>query len=182
VDLVTWADAEARRLLETLGARWLHSQAVAARATEISTICDPVDRPTLTAAALLHDAGYAPELWSSGFHPLDGARWLREQGQERLSGLVAHHTGARFEAWELGLADELEAFENESSMVSDALTYCDLTTGPTGELVTATERLSEIEKRYGEDSEVVRALRQASESLLATMDRMERRLGRAGVA
>ena len=58
----------------------------------------------LIAAAYLHDIGYAPELEDTGFHPLDGARWLRAQGQERLACLVAHHSGAWFEAEARGLA------------------------------------------------------------------------------
>ena len=34
----------------------------------------------LVAAAWLHDIGYAPELVETGFHPLDGARYLRREG------------------------------------------------------------------------------------------------------
>jgi hypothetical protein len=181
VDLVTWAEGEARRLLEPLGGRWVHSRAVAARAGEIGHVCDASERALLVAAGLLHDAGYAPELWDSGFHPLDGGRWLRRRGEERLAGLVAHHTGARFEAEGLGLARELAAFADEASVVSDALTYCDLTTGPAGEPLTATERLQEIERRYGAESNVVRSLRRASETLFAAVERVEQRLGRASV-
>jgi HD superfamily phosphodiesterase len=32
----------------------------------------------LEAAAWLHDIGYSPEIAVSGFHPLDGARYLRD--------------------------------------------------------------------------------------------------------
>ena len=112
----------------------------------------------LIAAAYLHDVGYAPELVVQDFHPLDGALWLRAQGLERLAGLVAHHTGARFEAAAHGLAEGIAAFHDERSAVSDALAYSDLTTGPAGERVTVTERLGEIERRYGSTSLVVRAL------------------------
>jgi hypothetical protein len=46
--------------------------------------------------------------------------------------LVAHHSGATFEAEERGYAAELGAFEQEHSPVMDALIYSDMTTGPAG--------------------------------------------------
>jgi hypothetical protein len=159
-----------------VGTRWAHSRVVASRAQEIAAVVDPVDRSLLVAAAYLHDVGHAPELVTSGFHPLDGARWLQEQGFDRLAGLVAHHTGARFEAEARGLTAAMSPFPVECSVVSDALTYSDLTTGPAGEPVSVAERLGEIERRYGRASLVVRALEQASETLLAMVERTEQRL------
>jgi putative nucleotidyltransferase with HDIG domain len=54
---------------------------------------------------LLHDIGYAPSLVATGFHPVDGARFLRAQGTpEVVVSLVAHHSGAVFEAEQRGLA------------------------------------------------------------------------------
>jgi hypothetical protein len=100
-------------------------------------------------------------LAAHGFHPLDGALWLRGQGLERLAGLVAHHTAARFEAEAHGLGEGLAAFADECSVVTDALAYSDLTTGPAGERVSVAERLGEIERRYGRASTVVRALESA---------------------
>jgi hypothetical protein len=152
---------------------------VAARAQEIATVVGPADRSTLIAAAYLHDIGHAPELVASGFHPLDGALWLQERGLDRLAGLVAHHTGARFEAEARGLAPHMSCFQDERSAASVALTYSDLTTGPAGELVTVAERVAEIERRYGPTSLVVRALEQASETIFAAAKRTERRLSRA---
>ena len=35
----------------------------------------------MTAAAWLHDIGYAPAVDDTGFHPLDGARYLRDVEQ-----------------------------------------------------------------------------------------------------
>jgi hypothetical protein len=43
------------------------------------------------------------------------ARFLRAQGQERLACLVAHHSGARLEAEERGLVEELAAFPVEDA-------------------------------------------------------------------
>ncbi len=173
MDLVAWAADESRHRLAPLGSRWAHSRAVASRAQEIAVAVAPADRSMLVAAAYLHDVGYAPELAKAGFHPLDGACWLEEQGLDRLAGLVAHHSAAIFEATALGLEDAIARFHDERSAVSDALTYSDLTTGPTGERLTVAERLNEIESRYGHESLVVRALKSASDSLLTSVERTE---------
>jgi len=178
MDMVSWAAREARRRLEPLGARWVHTQAVAERATDIAEVVVVEDRATLVVAAYLHDIGYAPELAATGFHPLDGALWLREQGHERLATLVAHHSGARFEAAARGFAEALEPFAEERSPVADALTYCDLTTGPGGESITAAERLANIMLRYGSASPVAEGLSAAADTLDAAMQRTQARLTR----
>jgi hypothetical protein len=185
MDLVAWAAEESRTRLARRGNRWLHCRGVALRAHEIEDVVADDDREVLVAAAYLHDVGYAPELVRYEFHPLDGAYWLRSQGFDRLAGLVAHHTAARFEAQAHGLAGELAHFDDERSAVTDALAYSDLTTGPAGERVTVAERLSEIERRYGSASLVVRALEAASDALSEMVARTEERLatpapGRAG--
>jgi len=176
VDLITWAAEQSRRRLAGVGTRWAHSHAVALRAEEIAAVVDPADAGVLVAAAHLHDIGHAPELAAFGFHPLDGACWLEDQGLDRLAGLVAHHTAATFEAEARGFAPAMSHFPDERSAVSDALTYCDLTTGPEGEPVSVAERLGEIERRYGSASLVVRSLGQASETILAMVERTELRL------
>jgi hypothetical protein len=51
-----------------------------------------------------------PSWQQPAFIPFDGARWLATQGHQRLAGLVAHHTGARYEADELGLRSVLDEF------------------------------------------------------------------------
>ena len=66
------------RLAGQLPRRWTHVQAVAAKATRVAQVLDPADRDVLVAAATLHDIGYATELAHTGFHPLDGARWLED--------------------------------------------------------------------------------------------------------
>jgi HD domain len=127
-----------------MGDRWQHVQAVADEARRIGLDLADEDRDVLVAAAYLHDIGYAPSLNRLGFHPVDGARFLRQHGHERLARLVAHHSGARFEAEERGLLDELAAFPVEDGPVLDALTFADMTTGPAGEAVTLEERVGEI--------------------------------------
>jgi hypothetical protein len=180
MDLAAWAADEARRRLAGVGTRWAHCDAVASGAEGIAVVVDPEDRSLLIAAAYLHDVGYAPELVVSGFHPLDGGRWLRELHLDRLAGLVAHHTGARFEARALGFEAAVASFADEESAVSDALTYCDLTTGPAGERVGVSDRLDEIEHRYGSGSVVVQALDSASRTLAVMVERTEQRLLTAG--
>lgn len=117
----------------------------------------------LTAAAYLHDIGYAPELAATGFHPLDGARFVRDQGLPELAILVAHHTGARNEAALRGVDDLFREFPYEDSLRLRALTYCDLTTGPEGSRTTVDERVTEIQNRYGPDHVVSRGIRMGLE-------------------
>jgi hypothetical protein len=113
----------------------------------------------------------------TGFHPLDGARFLEARGfDRRLCRLVAHHSGARFEAEERGLARELAAFEPEDSPVMDALIYADMRTGPLGQPLTLEGRISEILARYTPDHPVHRAIGRARPLLAAAVARVERRL------
>src|SRR5512133_4176267 len=104
---------------------------------------------------------------------------VRSLGAERLARLVAHHSEARLEIWLRGFATELAAYEREQSWVSDALTYCDLTTGPTGLPMTFEDRVAEVEQRYGE-GEIVDALQQATPYLLGAIERTKDRYGNAG--
>jgi HD superfamily phosphodiesterase len=74
--LPLWAEQLARKLLENpLPRRWSHVQGVAARARGLAPVVGG-DAGLLEAAAWLHDIGYSPELAGTGFHPLDGARYL----------------------------------------------------------------------------------------------------------
>jgi HD superfamily phosphodiesterase len=175
-DLIQWAAELASSLLSPLGNRWLHVQGVVERAKEIGGMFNQHDRAILIAAAYLHDIGYAPELQKTGFHPLDGALYLRSLGKERLASLVAHHSEARFEARIRGCESELEAFPRERSAVADALTYCDLTTGSTGERISLKERAKDISARYGESDAVTAALRQSMPYVTLAVARTKRRL------
>src|SRR5215470_8172918 len=107
--LADWASELARTLLaEPLPRRWAHTQGVARQARTLAPILGD-DADLLEAAAWLHDIGYAPDLVDTGFHPLDGARYLRDthHANPRLCNLVAHHSYAIIEAQERGLADDL---------------------------------------------------------------------------
>ncbi|MEZ5175159.1 MAG: HD domain-containing protein [Acidimicrobiia bacterium] len=173
MELRTWAEAHAGGLLRPLRRRWRHVQAVAEVAREMASGLTPEDADVLVAAAYLHDIGYAPELAVTGFHPLDGARHLRALGQERLAGLVAHHTRSLHEARFQGLESALADFDDEDSLVSATLAYCDLTTGPSGQRMTPERRLIDIEARYDSGSPVTRGLRTAWPELMEAVERVE---------
>lgn len=167
----------AESLLPPLGNRWLHTQAVAARAREASAAVSDVDRDLLVSAAWLHDIGYAPELKQTGFHPLDGARHLEALGAPlRLVRLVAHHSGAVYEAEQRDLAAELAEYEREDSEVLDALIYADMTTGPAGQPLDFDRRIDEILVRYEPGSEVHTAITKARPYLSAAVERTRGRL------
>jgi hypothetical protein len=180
-----WARTIARHFLDVPGLRerrWLHVQAVAAKAERIAVTLGP-EGPLLVAAAWLHDIGYSPALADSGFHPLDAADFLRTAGVGGpLAALVAHHTGASYEAAERGLSGELSHYPDEVNAVRDALWACDLTTGPDGEIVTLAERLGEITSRYGPGHPVTRATTAARPDLDAAVERTRQRLDRAGIS
>ena len=173
---------KASRIAETglateLPRRWRHAQGVATRAEAIA-IAESGDQDVLVAAAWLHDVGYAPSIGRLGFHPLDGARYLRDLGAgERLCGLVAHHSGAVIEAKLRGLDEVLvREFPQEHSAVADALWYADLTTGPDGEALTVEERLAEIAERYGPGDVVTAFVELARPDLIGAVRRTEARL------
>lgn len=174
------ARTEAHRLVEPLGRRWLHVQTVAGSAAGTAAKLG-LDSDTLVAAAWLHDIGYADELRETGFHPVDGARFLRRTGwDEEVVRLVAHHSCSRFEAELRGLSDALTEFPRPTPELEDALCFCDMTTGPGGERVTVGDRLAEIKARYGEGDVVGRFVEAARGDLVGTVRRVEERLLTAG--
>jgi HD domain len=176
--LVSWAGHLARALLqESLPRRWAHVQGVAARARSLVPVLG-ADADLLEAAAWLHDIGYAPGLAATGFHPLDGGRYLRDaqHADAILCRLVAHHSCAIIEAGERGLADVLGLeFEPAPYVLSSVLTYCDMTTSPDGELVTAEWRLAEIHHRYGPGHLVSRSIQRATPTILRAVEQVHDR-------
>ncbi|GLZ51506.1 HD domain-containing protein [Actinomycetospora sp. NBRC 106378] len=167
----------ARELLAPLGARWTHTQQVARRADELSAAVPEQDRDLLVVAAWFHDLGYAPGLVQTGFHPIDGARYLAARGHSpRLCALVAHHSAATFEAEERDLADELAEWPREEGPVPDALWTADMTTGPRGQSFDYADRLAEILARFEPDSIVGRAMTRARPDIAAATERTTSRL------
>src|SRR3954470_12959920 len=88
------AELTSEMLLAPMERRLRHVRGVARRATELLPAVRG-DEDLLIAAALLHDIGYASSIAHTGFHALDGARFLESEGWPALVvQLVAHHTGA----------------------------------------------------------------------------------------
>jgi hypothetical protein len=118
--------------------------------------------------------------WSSGsvrvartlnatapFHPLDGARYLRETrfGDPALWTLVVYHRCTEIEAEARGLGEVLATefpIHGVDPFLVAALTYCDMTIGPDGTPLEVEQRITEILSRYGPDDVVHRAITQAT--------------------
>ena len=173
-----WAEATARRLLaKALPRRWAHTQGVAAAARTLAPVLGR-DGDLLTAAAWLHDIGYAPGVASTGLHPLDGARHLRdaEGASGPLCRLVAYHSCAINEAAERGLARDLTAeFRPARRDLADALTYCDMTTSPDGRRMPVARRLDDIRARYAPGDQVSRAITRSAPELTSAVARVQHR-------
>jgi hypothetical protein len=167
------------KLASCLPRRWKHVQSVARRAAWVADVLELSD--SLVAAAWLHDIGYAPELVLTGFHPLDGARYLRSLSVDtEVASLVAYHSCSPIEAKVRGLDLELTSeFSPGESMLTDALLYCDMTTGPDGDHVRPGDRLVEIRGRYGPDHEVTRFVELAAPEILTTASQVEKLLAKA---
>jgi hypothetical protein len=128
-------------------------------------------------SAWWHDLGYADSLRDTGCHQIDGARFLRREGYpERLVALVAHHSAATCEAEERGHLADLEEWPREESPAADALWMADMTTGPRGEELAYSDRLSEILSRYERDSVVGRSMLRAEPAIRAAIDRTRQRM------
>ncbi|WP_030351126.1 HD domain-containing protein [Streptomyces scopuliridis] len=177
--LTEWAYPLAESLLsEALPRRWAHSLGVAERARTIAPILG-ADADLMEAAAVLHDIGYAPDVAKTGFHPLDGARYLREaaHADERVVCLVAHHSCSWMEAEARGLRGELETqFPRQAAHLNDALCYCDMNTTPDGTPTNPVDRVNEIAGRYGADSLIGTFIRRAEPEILASTSRVLERL------
>lgn len=124
--------------------------------------------PVVVTASWLHDIGYSPDVQDTGMHAIDGAAYLRDRGwSAEVVGLVAHHTGAWSEALSRGLSRELEAFAPPRDEDLDALTLCDLLTGPDGKSTSPQFRVDEILQRYAPSHPVNEAVSRSSSELLS---------------
>jgi hypothetical protein len=138
----------AAELLEDVGTRLPHVCLAGRVAAELRLPLSRHDRRLLVAAATLHDIGYSPALVRTGFHPLDAGIYLREQGYEaQLANLVANHSHAWLHCPDPWLGDLAVDFPRERSLLEDALVFCDMSSSPTGELISVEERLSDLAER-----------------------------------
>ncbi|MBS1691205.1 MAG: HD domain-containing protein [Actinobacteria bacterium] len=169
--MVTVNVFRARRIAEELLAdvlprRWSHTIGVASAAADLADILAPEDADTIVAAAWLHDIGYAPDLISTGFHPIDGAAYLATHTVTRAEviNLVAHHTGA---ARERGLHDALAGYPAPAGASLAILSCADLCTGPDGAPVDPGGRNAEVLTRYPAGHPVHRAVSASGPGLVA---------------
>lgn len=172
-----WARSVAEtELAAVLPRRWAHSLGVAERAASLVTVMGE-EWASLVSAAVLHDVGYAPRLAVTGFHPLDGARFLRDvhQADDLLVRLVANHSFALLEAEERELRAvlQVEFPMPEDQRLVDGLVWCDMTTTPDGSRTTVEARVAEIVDRYGADSVVGRFIRRAEPEIFAAVRRVD---------
>ncbi|AUN41807.1 HD domain-containing protein [Tsukamurella tyrosinosolvens] len=173
VSLVVRAQAVAEDLLSELPRRLAHVRGVAARAEELRAPLSDADAVAVVSAAWAHDVGYSARIATTGFHPVDGARFLRAEGfDEVVVCLVAHHSGAAVEADERGLAGDLAEFARPPERLLDFVTCADMQTGPTGMRVEVQDRLEEILRRYQPGDPVHRAITRSGPSLIAAVDRV----------
>lgn len=160
-------------LADVLPRRWSHTIGVASVAAELADILAPEKADTIVAAAWLHDIGYAPCLVRTGFHPLDGAAYLSAHIAPgaaisvEVVNLVAHHTGAAFEARERGLNDAMVDYPTPSGDLLAILSCADLCTGPDGARVDPGARIAEVLARYPAGDPVHRAVSASGPGLVA---------------
>lgn len=178
-----WTPARARDLAESclgeMGNRWLHVQAVGRSAEQLHKRGYDVSNAVIM-SAWLHDVGYSDTVVKTGFHPLDGAQWLRQQAApEVVVALVAYHSGAKFEAEERRLGDGLARFPAPDQDELDVLTLIDMSTSPIGEWVAVNERLAEILQRYPAEHPVNRAVGRSRGYIADSANRALKRLGLA---
>ena len=170
-----WAQNLAEQLLaEPLPRRWAHSQGVGRRAESLADVLGD-DAELLAAAAWLHDIGYAPSLVRTGMHSIDGARYLRdvEGADPRICSLVAHHSCACIEARHRGLEKVLaDEFPPVGGLLTDALTYADMTTSPDGHEMEVDARLADILERYGAGSVVFNSVSESGPLLVGSVQRI----------
>ncbi|MFD0982711.1 HD domain-containing protein [Tropicimonas aquimaris] len=118
----------------------------------------------LVIAAAYHDLGYAPDLATTGFHPVDGALVARSDGlDDGIVEAVLHHSGARALA-QRTRPELMPHYGPECRMMrsalSRALTFCDTHSGPRGETFTLSERIAEIRQRHAGNTPLLASLDQ----------------------
>ena len=130
-------------------------------------------------AALLHDIGYLPAIGDylreythhspTGWHPIDGAQFLRARGEGRLASLIEGHGNSL----EVAQLKQLPLNTISRDLAADIITFCDCQTDPSGNRVSYESRLEEIRIRKGPDSLAFRAHEQASERIRSIISRIE---------
>lgn len=164
---VTAARSLAASLLRSQPQRFRHVEGAARAAAHVSARLPDVHRDAVIAAAWLHDIGYAPELQRTGFHPVDGAAYLREGGwDDSIVRLVAHHSHCQLIAPYYGADTHLTAYAPIPGITADVLTFADLVSGVDGSGVTVADRIAELRARPLTEPAVPAHVREARYRLL----------------
>jgi hypothetical protein len=135
--------------------RVLHIMEIARRVRQSGKLLgfSETDLDLSECAALLHDIGYWQPIATTGFHPVDGANFLKEQGQEILADLIIGHSCSPEEGKLMGF----DGIEQSKTLIGKLITYWDVQVKQGGEVVSYKERFEDIINRYGVDSIVGRA-------------------------
>lgn len=182
IETNTAQDIACKLLKHELPLRWAHTKGVSRGARSLARILGE-DAKVVESAAWLHDIGYAQPVASTGFHSLDGARYLRDvlRASPLLCQLVAHHTGARVEAEERAIPALASEFPLPPVELLDALTYCDLTAGVDGAPISVDDRLEEILIRYPAGHVVHQSITRSSPFLRESARSIQDRLAAGSV-
>ncbi len=123
--------------------------------------------------ALAHDIGKVDSLSGmtyTSFHPLDGAAFALDRGEPRLAALIAHYSGARYEAALRGLSIP---YPYEDGIINQIVAVVDASTPQSGVVVPIAERLRDIADRHGSESPPVRAMRAFWPELIAAVQAID---------
>ena len=158
--------------------RLKHVLEVARRVKETATTLSEAGKAEIDVdlayrSALLHDIGYAEGLIDTGFHPIDGARYLEKAGFPDIASFIVCHSNSPEQAVIKGLP-EIDISEN---LIADLITYWDVQVMQGGECVPYAERLADIKERHGVDSAVWKAHQLASARIEAVMAKINSLLG-----
>lgn len=165
--LVTRARALAAHLLADDLVRLAHVHSAAAHAGRAAALLSSAERHTVVAAAWLHDIGYASAVVRTGFHPLDGALHLADDGwPDEVVRLVAHHSLSRMTAPYFGVAHHLAVIEPVAGAMSDVLVYADVVSGRDGVGATPERRIADMRRRHARGVPVPASVREARYRLL----------------
>ncbi len=107
--------------------RVLHVMEIARRVRQSGKLLgfSEADLDLSECAALLHDIGYWQPIATTGFHPVDGANFLKGQGQEILADLIIGHSCSPEEGRLMGFDD----LQQSESLIGKLITYWDVQGG-----------------------------------------------------
>ena len=147
-------------------------QGVAGKAERVA-VSLALSSEVLVAAAWLHDIGYAPDIVATGFHPLDGARYLAGLGAPtcRESGRPAFQRDLGSRASRDRRPDvSLPGRGRGTPRCLVVLRFDDFPGWLSGQ---PADRIAEIKERYGAGHIVSRFITDGAPELLAAVERTE---------